>query len=87
LQTFHNASYQPPSLQVEMMPMPAFRPGTTNFQLLIAIAMVIAMTPFAYFVTRTVVKEKQSGWKVTFRAMGLKDSMFWLVKKRGGGRG
>ncbi|XP_070180106.1 cholesterol transporter ABCA5-like isoform X2 [Littorina saxatilis] len=79
IQTFKNSSFKAPALQVEMMPMPAFRPGATNTQLLLSITMVIAMAPLAYCVTVTIVTEKKTWAKVMLKAVGVSDSAFWLT--------
>lgn len=78
IQTFKDPSFKPPDLQLQMMPLPAFRPGSTNTQLLMCVSMVIALSPLAFFVTFSVVTEKKMWSKIMLRTIGISDSVFWL---------
>ncbi|KAL8619566.1 hypothetical protein ACOMHN_019622 [Nucella lapillus] len=78
VQTFEDPGFKPPALQIQMMPVPFYRPGATNIQLLVSISMVIALAPLAYFVTVTIVTERKTGAKVIFKIMGIRESVFWL---------
>ena len=60
-----------------MMPVPAYRPGTTKTQLLVTVSMVIALAPLAYFLTVIMVTEKKTWAKVMLKSMGLTDGVFW----------
>jgi len=78
LQTVGNdPGFKPPSLQVQMMPVPAFRPGATNTQLLVSLSMMIALAPLAYFIAVTLVTEKKTWARVMFKVMGVSDGAFW----------
>ncbi|XP_076464001.1 cholesterol transporter ABCA5-like isoform X2 [Babylonia areolata] len=78
IRTFKDPGFEPPALQIQMMPVPAFRPGATNTQLLVCVFMVIALAPLAYFVTVTIVTEQQSGARVVLKVMGIREIVFWL---------
>ncbi|XP_076441754.1 cholesterol transporter ABCA5-like [Babylonia areolata] len=77
-QKFWDPGFKPPALQVQMMPMPFYKPGVTNMQLLVALSMVIALTPLAYCVTATMVTEKKKWAKVMLKILGVSDSVFWI---------
>ncbi|KAL8620006.1 hypothetical protein ACOMHN_015288 [Nucella lapillus] len=78
IQTFWDPGFKSPGLQVQMLPLPVFRPGATHIQLLFSLSMVIALTPLAYWVTANMVTEKKTWVKVMLKVMGLNDSIFWL---------
>ena len=59
------------------MPVPAFRPGATNTQLLVSLCMLIALAPLAYSIAVTLVTEKKTWAKVMLKVMGLSDGVFW----------
>lgn len=60
-----------------MMPVKDYSPGVSRLQILVAIYMVISVAPLAHYLTMTIVAEKEYKVKLTFKVMGLRESVFW----------